>query len=65
MDPTAFPSAEILALVSGACPGNGDKAACTAFLRYREAKPHRRGEVPFSWMLPRPWVRSHSGLTRL
>lgn len=47
MDLAAFPSAEILALVSRACPGDGDKAACIAFLCYREAKPHHRREVLF------------------
>lgn len=47
MDLAAFPSAEILALVSRACPGGGDKAACIAFLCYREAKPHHRREVLF------------------
>ena len=47
MDLAAFLSAEILALVSRACPGGGDKAACIAFLCYREAKPHHRREVLF------------------
>lgn len=47
LDLAAFLSAEILALVSRACPGGGDKAACIAFLCYREAKPHHRREVLF------------------
>lgn len=42
MDPAAFPSAEILALVPDV-----DKTVCAAFLRYREAKPHLRGEALF------------------
>lgn len=42
MDPAAFPSAEILVFVP-----DGDKTVCAALVRYREAKPHHRGEALF------------------
>lgn len=50
LDPAAFPSAEILTLVSQS-PAQAvvTKAACIAFLCYREAKPHHRREVLF-WL---------------